>query len=207
MSAAAVVGDEPLRTLVLARLGDRPDETVPIPEAPVVVVCREGLPGDVRPDAHIIHVSRVGAGLVERRPYSAAAAVERAVEARRHTVLRATEFHSDVWALLDRWAGRPLMLVPNDVRFQPLDATTVADLVADLAERPPAGRLDDVGGRFAYESRELARSYLAAVGRRRPVIALNSPGLAGAAMRAGANLTPNRTDAGRSWNDFVASKL
>jgi hypothetical protein len=68
------------------------------------------------------------------------------------------------------------------------------------------GRLPDVGGPFAYEARELARSCQRAIGRKRPVLTYNKRGLFGAALRAGANLTPNRAG-GETWNEFIARRM
>lgn len=118
-------------------------------------------------------------------------------------VMRATQFHQLIWASLEVLARSPLMVVPHDTRFQVLDPTTLAHRLVEAFECDVGGRLEDVGGPSAYGSKELARSFLAATGRRRPVVALNAPGLTGAAFRAGGNLTPHRDEQGETWNDFV----
>jgi uncharacterized protein YbjT (DUF2867 family) len=119
------------------------------------------------------------------------------------TVIRATQFHQLVWSTLEQLARSPVLVVPHDTRFQVLDPAVLADALVRAVEQRIVGRTDDVGGAFAYGSKELAHSYLAASGRRRPVLALNVPGLTGAAFRAGGNLTPNRSSTGETWNDFV----
>lgn len=123
------------------------------------------------------------------------------------TVLRATQFHQTVWGLLSRLARLPVMLVPHDTRAQPLDPSVVARRLVETAEAGPAQRLQDIGGAHAYDARDLARSFLGATGRRRRILRVNYPGITGAALRAGGNLTPNRSEEGAGWNDFVAEKM
>lgn len=158
---------------------------------------------------HLIRPGRVGSDVIPDRRHRAEQAVERAIagsglgwSVRRHTPL-----HQEVWNRLARLARGPIVVVPNDTRLQPMDVATVARLAADAAESPPGGRLPDIGGPHAYEVRDLARSWLAANGLHKPIVRLNRWGLAGAAMRAGASLTPNRDTHGAGWNDYVRSRL
>ena len=99
------------------------------------------------------------------------------------------------------------MVVPAGMRFQPIDPAAVAVRLVDLVEAGPAGRVPDVGGPHAYEAKALAGSYLAATGTRRWILPVNQPGIAGAAFRAGANLTPNKVTDATSWNEFVAARM
>ena len=82
----------------------------------------------------------------------------------------------------------------------------MAEALAQAAIEGQTGRLPDLGGPFAYEAAELARSVQKALRRRRVVITYNKPGLFGAALRAGANLTPNRAG-GETWNEFLARRM
>jgi uncharacterized protein YbjT (DUF2867 family) len=124
------------------------------------------------------------------------------------TIRRYTQFHEVIWRFLDALTRPPAVaLVPNDTRFQVLDANVAARSMVDAAETGAAGRLPDLGGPTVYDVRELARSVAIALGRRRTVVGVNAPGLAGAAFRAGANLTEARDHSGATWNDFVAAKI
>ena len=49
------------------------------------------------------------------------------------------------------------------------------------------------------------RSYLEATGTRRPIVHMPMPGKAAAAIRAGANLAPDRAVGKRTWEEFLAS--
>ncbi len=122
-------------------------------------------------------------------------------------VVRATQFHQFIWWLLGRLARFPVMVVPHDTRAQPIDPSAFARILVDAAERGDGGRLPDLGGPTAYTARDLARSYLAAMGQRKRVIQLNAPGIVGAAFRAGGNLTPNRDTTGATWNEFVEKAM
>ena len=97
------------------------------------------------------------------------------------------------------------MPVPG-VRFQPVDAGEVAARLAELALGEPAGLVDDLGGPRIYTLRELLRSYLRARGKHRPLVTVKPPGGAGKAMRAGANLAPDRAVGQRTWEEFLAAR-
>jgi uncharacterized protein YbjT (DUF2867 family) len=158
---------------------------------------------------HLLSAGLVGADLVPADPYAADLGREQQVMAsgRGWSVLRTTHLHDEVWDWLGRRCRRPVVVVAAGTRLQPLDPAVVARMLADAVETGPAGRLPDVGGPFAYEVADLARSHLAATGKRRLVAPLNRPGIAGAALRAGAALCPHRDRTGTTWNDFVRRKM
>lgn len=155
---------------------------------------------------HLIYPSMVGAELIPRSYLSTKVAVEKLIEASRlpWSIFRFTDVNERVWSRMQQAARWPTMVVPARTRIQVLDAKVAALRLVDLVRIGPSGRVPDLGGPFAYKTKDLARSYLAASGRRRLVIPFNSFGLAGAALRAGANLTRNRAHGTRDWNDFVA---
>lgn len=154
----------------------------------------------------IVYPGIVGSDVIPLRYYRSKIEAENAISSSPldWIVLRATQFHHLVWWALGRLARPPLMLVPHDTRFQPIDPRSVARLMIEASESGRGGRLDDVGGPTAYSSKDLARSHLAATGSAKRVLQLNVPGIVGASFRAGANLTPNRDTTGATWNDFVA---
>jgi uncharacterized protein YbjT (DUF2867 family) len=160
-------------------------------------------------DPHIVFPGIVGSDVIPLGYYKSKLAVEEMIGAARstHTILRTTQFHTLIWNTLTRLSRFPVMVLPNDTRFQPIDHAVVARMLVDAVEAGPQGRLDDVGGPMAYEAKDLASSHRAAVGHGRRMIKLNVPGIVGAAFRAGGNLTPNRTTEGKTWNDFVADMM
>ncbi len=120
------------------------------------------------------------------------------------TTLRATQFHDLVFMTARQMAKMPVVPAFAGVRFQPIDADEVAARLVDLALGPPAGLVPDMGGPRAYEMKDLVRGYLRAVGKHRPILPITGPGKAASAVRAGANLAPDRAVGRRTWEDFLA---
>lgn len=167
---------------------------------------------------HVVYISVVGAHRVpvvssmDRALfgyYAAKRAAERVVEDSRlpWTSLRATQFHDLVLVLMTQLAKLPVMPVFAGFRFQPVDAGEVATRLAELALGEPSGLAPDLAGPRAYGMDELARSYLVASHRHRLVVPVMVPGGAARAIRAGANLAPDRPVGRRTWEDFLAERL
>jgi uncharacterized protein YbjT (DUF2867 family) len=123
------------------------------------------------------------------------------------TTLRATQFH-DLLLMMARAMSRlPVVPVASGMRFQPVDAGEVAARLAELALGPAAGLAPDMAGPRIYPMAELVRDYLRAVGKRRPLLPVRLPGKAAAAVRAGANLAPERAVGLLTWEDFLAARV
>ncbi|WP_052851381.1 SDR family oxidoreductase [Streptomyces avicenniae] len=157
---------------------------------------------------HLLYVSIVG---VERTPsipyYSAKLACERAV--RRSglpwTVLRATQFHSLVAAVVRAQRRSPVVLTAGGgVRLQPVDAGEVGSRLAELAVGSPAGQAADMAGPEIRTMLELTHEVLAADGLRRTVLPLRLPGKAFRALRGGALLAPRRAVGRVTFEDYLA---
>lgn len=123
------------------------------------------------------------------------------------TTLRAAQFHDLVLVVARALARLPVVPVPAGMRFQPIDAGDVAARLVELTLGSPAGLVPDIAGPRVYETAELFRDYLRAAGKRRPMVPLPQPGRAARALRAGANLAPDRAVDGRTWEDFLAERV
>jgi uncharacterized protein YbjT (DUF2867 family) len=124
------------------------------------------------------------------------------------TNLRATQFHDGfVLVMVKSMSKLPVIPVPTGFRFQPVDADEVADTLVKLALATPSGQVPDIAGPKIYEAEYLFRSYLEAVGKRRRIVHVRMPGAAAAAIRAGANLCPERAVGRRTWEDFLANEI
>jgi uncharacterized protein YbjT (DUF2867 family) len=108
------------------------------------------------------------------------------------TTLRATQFHEPSLTVSEQMAKMPVIPVGAGFRFQPVDAGEVASRLVELALGEPAGLVPDMGGPRVYGMDELVRAYLRAAHRRRPILPVRLPGDAARALRAGANLAPDR---------------
>ncbi|MFC8717155.1 SDR family oxidoreductase [Kitasatospora sp. NPDC057198] len=158
--------------------------------------------------AHLLYVSIAGVDRVPLGHYRTKAECERLVveSGLGWTVLRATQFHDLVARVLDGLSKAPVLLVPRGVSFQPVDVREVAERVAQLAEAGPVGRADDFGGPQVRPVEALAADFLAARGRRRPVLRAPLPGGVGRALRAGGNLVPAHPAGRTTFAEFLAQR-
>ncbi|HEX7323085.1 MAG TPA: NAD(P)H-binding protein [Mycobacterium sp.] len=142
---------------------------------------------------HLVYISIVGIDRVPFGYYQRKLADEELIHdsGLPWTVLRATQFHDLLAAGLRALATSPVMVVPAGWNFQPIDVRDVGARLADLAQGAPAGRVPDIGGPEVLPITDLARRYLRAVGKRRPVVSLPVPGRVAHAYRAGGHLTPD----------------
>jgi uncharacterized protein YbjT (DUF2867 family) len=123
------------------------------------------------------------------------------------TTLRAAQFHDLILMVTRQMAKLPVIPVPAGSRFQPVDTGEVADRLVELALGAPAGLVPDMGGPRIYRMADLLRSYLRARGAHRPMVPVRLPGRAARAVRAGANLAPERAVGHLTWEDFLTDRL
>lgn len=123
------------------------------------------------------------------------------------TTIRATQFHDLILMVLEKLAKLPVVPVLSGVAFQPVDADEVAARLVELALGEPSGLVPDIAGLRVYGMRDLVRGYLKATHRRRLLLPIRLPGKAARALRAGANLSPERAVGRRTWEGFLADHL
>ncbi len=123
------------------------------------------------------------------------------------TTLRATQFHDLILTVARALARLPVIPAPAGSWFQPVDAAEVAQRMAELALGEPSGLVPDLSGPKIYTAAELVTSYLRAARTRRPLIPVHIPGQAARALRAGANLAPDRAVGKRTWEQFLADRI
>lgn len=122
------------------------------------------------------------------------------------TVLRATQFHDLVAAMLRMLAKPPVMVLPAGWSLQPVDVGEVGARLASLALGEPAGRVPDMAGPQVRTVEDLARAYLASAGLNRPVVPLPLPGKVFRAYRAGGHLAPDRAVGAISFEHYLADQ-
>ncbi|MEU6680596.1 NAD(P)H-binding protein [Streptomyces sp. NPDC046853] len=157
---------------------------------------------------HLVYISIVGVDRVPLGYYRAKLAVEKLVEESGigWTVLRATQFHDLVLNILETSAKLPVMPVPAGVSDQPVAVGEVALRLAELAAAPPAGRVPDMGGPEVRTFEDLARAYLRATGKRRPLLPVRLAGKTYRALREGGHLTPGRAVGEGTFEEFLAAR-
>jgi uncharacterized protein YbjT (DUF2867 family) len=164
---------------------------------------------------HLVNISVVGAdripmaGAVDRTMFGYFA-TKRAAETVvadsgiPWTTLRAAQFHDLLLIVARQLAKSPVLPVPAGFRFQPVDAAQVAARMVELSLNKPAGLVTDVAGPRVYGVADLLRAYLRATRRHRLILPIRLPGAAARALRAGANLAPDGSVGGRTWEEFLA---
>jgi uncharacterized protein YbjT (DUF2867 family) len=123
------------------------------------------------------------------------------------TTIRATQFHDLILMVLEKLAKLPVVPVPSGVAFQPVDADEVAARLVALALGQPSGLVPDIAGPRVYGTADLVRGYLGATHHRRLLLPIRLPGKAARALRAGANLAPERAVGTRTWEGFLTDHL
>lgn len=159
---------------------------------------------------HLVAISVIGADTVPLGYLRTKLAAERIVAGSGvpFTLLRAAQFHDLALTMAKGMARLPVVPVPAGMRLQPVDARDVAARLAELALGEPAGRVPDLAGPAVHPVADLVRGYLAARGKRRPLLPVPLPGKAGRAYREGANLTVEGADQGvRTWEQFLAEQV
>jgi uncharacterized protein YbjT (DUF2867 family) len=155
--------------------------------------------------AHLIYVSIVGIDRVPLPYYQTKLAVEGLVERSDvpWTILRATQFHDLARTMFRAVSRVPVMALPSGMSLQPVDVTDVADRLAELAAGPPRGRATELGGPQVRTLTDLARAYLTAEGKRRPILGVRLPGAIARAYREGHHLTPEHADGQVTFEEYL----
>jgi uncharacterized protein YbjT (DUF2867 family) len=157
----------------------------------------------------LVYISIVGIDRVPLPYYKRKLAVEGIVERSGlpWTTLRATQFHDLARAILSLAAKLPVMPVLAGMSLQPVDVTDVAERLAQLAAAPAAGRVADMGGPQVRPMKDLARAYLTAAGKRRPIAGVRLPGAIARAYREGHHLTPEHPDGRITFEEFLSKPV
>ncbi|MGH2872898.1 MAG: SDR family oxidoreductase [Solirubrobacteraceae bacterium] len=135
---------------------------------------------------HHVCVSIVGIDEVPMAYYRVKLEQERIIEngAVAWTIVRSTQFHDLLFALLSAGGSRHLLPVAR-AQFQPVDANEAAHAVAALAVDSARLARVTVAGPEVHDLRSLARIWRQATGRRALEIPVPLPGKLGRALREG----------------------
>jgi uncharacterized protein YbjT (DUF2867 family) len=158
---------------------------------------------------HLVYVSIVGIDRVPFGLYGKMLANERAIaeSGLPWTVMRATQFHDLIAFILRMLAKPPVTALPSGLRFQPVDVRDVGERLARLALGEPVGRAPDFGGPQVRALDDLASSYLAIVGKRRPILPIRLPGKVFRALRAGGLLAPEQPGGTITFEQYLRQQV
>jgi uncharacterized protein YbjT (DUF2867 family) len=157
---------------------------------------------------HVVYVSIVGIDRVPVGYYRRKLAAEALVRAGPlpWTIVRGTQFHPFMAAMLRRLAFGSIGIAPAGFRCQPVDAGEFADALWRAVDDRPAGRASDVGGPEVLTWEAMLRAWLAARGRRPRVFALPVPGAAAAALRRGDGTAPAHAVGRITWEAWLRAQ-
>jgi uncharacterized protein YbjT (DUF2867 family) len=120
-----------------------------------------------------------------------------------YTILRASQFYEAIAILLTKLTKLPIGLVLKGFPSQPIDINEVATHMVELVKAGPSGHVPDIAGPRAYKLIDLARTWLQAQGKRKPLLQIPIPGKFGAAIRAGYGTAPDKARNGPTWEDWL----
>ncbi|GAA2651307.1 NmrA family transcriptional regulator [Paractinoplanes durhamensis] len=157
---------------------------------------------------HFLYVSINGIDRVPYRYYQAKLDTEAVVKASGIpcTILRAAQFHDFAEMLLSGLSRLGPVLIDGKWQLQTVAIEDVADRIAELIARPATGETTEYAGPQVLTFEELARSWLAAKGSKRPVWQVRLPGRMARAIRDGAQTTAAIPAGTRTWRDYLAAK-
>ena len=155
---------------------------------------------------HLIYVSIVGVDRHPYRYYRTKLAVEEMIRGSgvSHTILRATQFHDFLAYVLKAACRPPVAFVPKRFVFQPIETSEVAVRIAELVSTRPPGLQPDVAGPTVHNADYLARTFMEARGKERPVINLPLFGTTARAFEQGVHTNPDRAVGVVTWEDYLA---
>jgi len=159
--------------------------------------------------AHFFYISIVGIEQVALGYYKVKLECERLIEASGvpWSNLRATQFHELMDGFLRMFSRVPLvLLLPKAFKFQPIETGEVADRMVEHAAKGPSGRLPDLGGPEVLTFGEIAKDWLQARGKRRPIVNLPLLGATARGFRAGYNCTPEHSVGKVTWEEWLAKR-
>ena len=124
-----------------------------------------------------------------------------------YSILRTTQFHNFVLLLIKNFAiDNTSIIVPQGLKFQSIDIKDVADILVELTEENPQGKIPDVGGPQILDIDELTEIYL--VSRGKENIKIESQYVGGDLydlFRKGINICPENTKGKFTWKEFLSS--
>jgi uncharacterized protein YbjT (DUF2867 family) len=157
---------------------------------------------------HVLYISVNGVDRVPLGYYRSKIATENVGRAGGvpFTILRAAQFPSLIDTILTATSRLGPVTVDRSFVLQPAHADDVADRIADLLAAGPSGDVVEFGGPQVLSMDELARQWLAAQGRKRPVWSVRLPGKLARAVRAGGLTTDAQPRGTRTWQDYLLAK-
>lgn len=157
---------------------------------------------------HVAYISIVGVERVDYKYYQHKLEAERRVERSGidYSILRATQFHALIDAILTRLVRFPIAAVDTRLTLQPVDEGEVADRLVEMVRAGPCGRVTDLGGPEIRRMGDLTRAWLAARGQRAWIAGVPFPGRLWAGWRKGLTTVPDHRQGKVTFEEWLPRK-
>lgn len=157
---------------------------------------------------YFVYISIVG---VDKHPFSyyqKKYAAEKVIMQSKvpYTIVRATQFHPFIEMVLGLFLKLPIGILPAKWQFQPIDIDETAAFIAGVTLDKPANRVLNIAGPCVHRIDELAQTWLAAQGRKKPFVQVPFPGATSAGFREGLHTLPQNTYGKVTWMDWLHKK-
>lgn len=157
---------------------------------------------------HFIYCSIVGIDKIPFAYYQGKLECERLIKESDipYTILRATQFHDFIDAIISKMVSLPIGIVPKALKVQPIQVEAVAMELVKINEGSPLNRTYDIGGPKTYDFGEITTSLLQA--RNQQKLVLNFP-VIGKVMRTftdGYNTCDSVSSNSNTWEEYLSNK-
>ena len=154
---------------------------------------------------HFMYISIIGVDKIPNSYLQAKYEAEQIIEASGvpYTILRSAQFYGAIAILLKGLTRLPIGIILKGFPSQPIDINEVTTHMVELVNAGPSGHVPDIAGPRTYQLVDLARTWLQAQGKRKPLLQIPVPGKFGAAMRAGHGTAPDKASNSLTWEDWL----
>jgi uncharacterized protein YbjT (DUF2867 family) len=157
---------------------------------------------------HFVYISIIGVDRIPFSYYQQKYATEQVIQHSRvpWTIIRAPQFFPFVEMVMEAFCKLPIGLVLKGSKHQPMATEEVAEFIAQCIQEGAACEVRTITGREVFTMKELAQSWLAAQGKRKPVLEVPLPGKMANAFRKGYNTDITAPQGQQTWDNYLQQK-
>jgi uncharacterized protein YbjT (DUF2867 family) len=161
---------------------------------------------------HFIYISIVGVDKSNYPYYQAKHQAEKMIAGSGipHTILRTTQFHSFVLAMLQPFAenkANGVVKIPKGMKFQSVDIKEVAQKLVELSLEEASGLLPEFGGPEILSFEKMSRIYLDIMKLKSIIEPADFEGVRYELFRTGVNLCRDNLFGKVTWQEYLKDKF
>lgn len=158
---------------------------------------------------HFIFISIVGTDLVPMKYYRIKADTEKVIQQsgfENFSILRATQFHDLIDRLFLTLNKYPFILIPKNLRVQPIEARVVAKELFEIFQRSPTLRIENIGGKEILLTQDMMRAWLGARNSKKKMLSMTLPFSFAKIITKGVLTCDERADESCTWQEWLERK-